>query len=286
MKRAISIFTFVMAFVTLGMAQQQPLPPSESGYAPVNGLQMYYEVYGEGTPLVLLHGSFMTIGTNYGMLIPELAKNNKVIAVELQGHGHTANIDRDFSYAHFASDVAALLSHLKVEKTNVLGYSLGGTVGLRLALDHPELVDKIIFVSSVYAKDGWTPTAKGMIDGIQPEQLTNSPLKTAYDQVAPQKGAWNGFVTGMIAFERKDFDLGLADLGKLDMPILIINGDHDGVDVSHSMELFRAFGGGEFGVMEPPSPSRFAIVPGTTHVSLMMQTEALMDVIRPFLVQK
>lgn len=285
MKRGISFFTLVLAFVHFGMAQQT-IKPSESGHAPVNGLQMYYEVYGEGTPLVLLHGSFMTIGPNYGMLIPELAKNNKVIAVELQGHGRTANIDREYSYPNFASDVAALLAYLKVKKANVLGYSLGGTVALQLALDYPEKVDKIVFVSSVYARDGWIPSVLGMIDGLKPEHLTDSPLKTAYNGVAPRKEDWNEFITEMIAFEHRSFDLGLENIEKLGKTILIINGDHDGVDVSHSMKLFKAFGGGEFGIMEPPSPSRFAIIPGTTHVSLMMQTDALLGVIQPFLQEK
>jgi len=259
------------------------IQPSKSGYAPVNGLDMYYEIYGDGEPLILLHGSFMTIGTTYGQLIPELAKSNKVIAVELQGHGHTKNIDRTFSYENFANDVAGLMDYLEIEQANFIGYSLGATIVLKTALLHPEKINKIVFISSVYKLDGWIPEVKQSFASMKPEFLTNSPLKSAYDAVAPQKEQWNTFISQMIAFENKPYDLGLENIKKVRSPLLIINGDYDGVDLAHSQELFTAVGGGGFGIMEPLSDSRLAVIPGTTHVTVMMQTEQLLRHINPFL---
>lgn len=255
----------------------------QSGYAPVNGLEIYYEIYGEGEPLVLLHGSFMTINSSYGALIPELAKSNKVIAVELQGHGRTADIDRPFTYPNFADDVAGLLDHLGFDKATILGYSLGATVGLQLAVSHPQKVNKIVFISSVYKSDGWIPSVRESFANMKPEFLTNTPLKTEYDRIAPDKTDWNEFISKMIAFLNTPFDLGLNTIKELKHPILIINGDYDGVDISHSMDLFKAFDGGGSGVMEPLSESQFAVVPGTTHVTLMMQTETLLSMISSFL---
>lgn len=279
------MFLTAMLFLTPAalLSQGMENTSAQSGYAPVNGLKMYYEIHGEGEPLVLIHGSFMTIGSNYGAIIPELAKSNQVIAVELQGHGRTADIDRPFSYPGFADDLAGVLDHLDIEKANILGYSLGATVGLQLAISHPKKVGKIVFISSVYKRDGWIPSVRDALENMQPEFLTNTPLKTEYDRIAPDKEHWREFITKMIAFENTPFDLGLNNIKKLENPILIINGDYDGVDLSHSMELFQALGGGGSGVMEPLSESRFAMIPGTTHVTLMMQTETLAPMISAFL---
>ena len=119
----------------------------KTGYAPVNGLKMYYEIYGSGKPLVLLHGAFNTINMAFGMLIPELSKTRQVIAVELQGHGRTADIDRPFSFESMADDVAALLKYLKKDSADIFGYSMGGGVAWQLAIRHPRLVRKLVIAS-------------------------------------------------------------------------------------------------------------------------------------------
>ena len=233
------------SFLTIAIMTLATSSKAQNGnYAKVNGLDMYYEIHGEGEPILLLHGSFMTIGMNYGPLIPDLAKTNKVIAVELQGHGHTADIDRPFSYENFAKDVAAFLDHLEIKKAHVLGYSLGTTVGLQFAALYPEKVDRIVFISSVYKDEGWIPAVRESIANLKPEFMTNTPLKGAYDAIAPDKENWNDFLVKMIAFENKPYYIGLDNIKKLKSPILIINGDYDGVDVSHSKELFAALGGG------------------------------------------
>src|SRR5258705_5298991 len=154
---AFKIF-FAIAFCSLMTLQSfsQPNKPAQASYAPVNGLKMYYEVYGEGKPLVLLHGAFMTIGTNFGQLIPELSKTRKIIAVELQGHGRTADIDRPFSFQSLADDVAALLKYLKVDSADIFGYSMGGVTAWQVAIRHPEVVRRLIITSGVYKYEGWT----------------------------------------------------------------------------------------------------------------------------------
>jgi pimeloyl-ACP methyl ester carboxylesterase len=132
-------------------AQQKPV----TGHAPVNGLMMYYEIHGSGQPLVLLHGSFMTITNNWSPWIGELSKTHRVIAVEMQGHGRTADIERDFSYDNLSDDVAALLDYMKISQADIVGYSMGGGVAMNLAIRHPEKVRKVVSISGVFRSDGW-----------------------------------------------------------------------------------------------------------------------------------
>lgn len=184
---------------------------------------------------------------------------------------------------HLLMDVAGVLNHLKIERANILGYSLGATTALQFAIKYPRKVDKIVFISSTFKEDGWLPSVREMVKGMKPEFLTHTPLKTEYDKIAPDTSNWNNFLTKMIAFEHKPYDLGIEKIKNLKSPILIINGDYDGVDVLHSLQLFKALGGGEAGIMEPLSKSQFAIIPATTHVTVMMQTNQLLTYIHPFL---
>jgi pimeloyl-ACP methyl ester carboxylesterase len=257
--------------------------PKTSGYAPVNGLKLYYEVYGEGKPIVLLHGSYMTINLNYGQLIPELVKTHKVIAIEMQGHGHTADIDRPFSYAALADDVDGLLKYLKIENADILGYSLGATVGLELAIKHPAVVNKLVFISSVFKYDGWIQATRDVFPTMKPEFLEKTPLKTEYDKAAPDKTHWTAFVTKLIKFDSTPFDLGADNVKAIKAPVLIIKGDNDGVDLGHVAEMYTLCGGGVFGDMAGLPKSQLAIIPAATHVSLMMKTQKLATLINPFL---
>ena len=143
------------------------MKPADSGYADVNGLHMYYEVYGTGKPIVLLHGSYMNIALNWSRIIPLLAKDRKVIAAEMQGHGRTRDIPREFSYEGMADDVSGLLEHLKIESADILGYSMGGGVAFQVAVRHPEKVRRLVVLSGVYAHDGWWPI--GDADGVRYE---------------------------------------------------------------------------------------------------------------------
>src|SRR5882672_5931963 len=153
--RAILLIT--MFFLAVFQSYGQQGKPSDSGYAPVNGIKVYYEVYGEGRPIVLLHGAFYTIEMNWGQLIPELSKTRKVIAIELQGHGHTPFSDRKLDFATLASDVEGIMNHLKVDSADVAGYSFGGYVAYQLAIQSPERVTKLVIISSTYKSSGWMP---------------------------------------------------------------------------------------------------------------------------------
>src|SRR5215204_13722 len=154
----------------------------QTGYAPVNGLNMYYEIHGTGEPLVLLHGAYMTIDA-MGEVVPELGKTRQVIAVELQGHGRTADVDRPLSYEQMADDTAALLRHLGIEQADVFGYSMGGGVALQVAIRHPDLVRKLVVASASYTSDGMQPELFEMIETITPELFAGSPFEAAYLEI-------------------------------------------------------------------------------------------------------
>ncbi|HKG07346.1 MAG TPA: alpha/beta hydrolase, partial [Pedobacter sp.] len=133
------------------------IKPAETGYAPVNGIKVYYEVYGEGRPIVLLHGAFMTIDLNWGQLIPELSKTRKVIAIELQGHGRTQFSDRKLAHATLASDVEGVMDHLKIDSADVAGYSFGGAVAYQFAIQSPKRLRNLVIISAIYKSAGWLP---------------------------------------------------------------------------------------------------------------------------------
>jgi pimeloyl-ACP methyl ester carboxylesterase len=244
---------------------------------------MYYEIHGEGDPVVLLHGSYMTIDLNWSELIPQLSKTNQVIALEMQGHGRTADTDREFSYEALADDVAALLKFLKIDSADVIGYSLGGTVAFSFAIRHPEMVNDLVIISSVYKLHGWIKPARDIFATIRPEFFEGTPLKKDYERLAPDKSHWRSFVQKLSAFDNRHFDLGAAKIQGIKSPLLFIKGDNDGVDLNHVTEIFHLFDGDVFGDMVGVSKSQLAIIPGMTHVNLMMQTQKLMEIIPPFL---
>jgi len=255
----------------------------KKGYAPVNGLKMYYEVYGTGKPIVLLHGAFNTIHTAFGMLIPELSKKRQVIAVELQGHGRTADIDRSFSFESMADDVAALLKYLKTDSADILGYSMGGGVAWQLAIRHPQQVKKLIIISSVYKYEGWTPETRSILPTLTPEMLGGTTLKTDYDSLAPDPKHWPQFVNKMRQFITTPYDFGPENILAIRSPTLIITGDGDGVLPEHAVEMYRLRHGGYLLDFGPPPTTQLAILPGTSHISVMMQTDWLLSMITPFL---
>jgi pimeloyl-ACP methyl ester carboxylesterase len=262
------------------MARTQP----RTGYAPVNGLEMYYEMHGSGgTPLVLLHGSFMTINLNWSELLPILAEDRQVVAVELQGHGHTADIDREPTFEHFAGDVAALLDHLDIEQADILGYSLGGGVAVQVAVRHPEKVRKVVVISSPFRPEGWLPEVLSAFEGITAEMLDATPLGDAYRSVAPDSDGFAAMVERIKKVDTATPGPTDNEVEAIAAPVLLLNGDADGIRLEHAVEMFRLLGGGIFGDYAGIPPSRLAILPGATHVGLMMQTEALARLIVPFL---
>jgi pimeloyl-ACP methyl ester carboxylesterase len=256
---------------------------SDSGYVPVNGIKVYYKVHGEGRPIVLLHGAFMTIGTNWGELIPELSKTRKVIAIELQGHGHTQFSDRKLSRATLASDVEGVMDYLKIDSADVAGYSFGGTVAYQLAIQSPKRVRKLVIISSTYKSNGWLPEVNSAFKTMKPELFANTPMKAAYDVVAPDKTKWTKFLEQMIAFSNVPFNMGETNIAKITSPVLLISGDNDGLDKIELIKTYQLLGGAicaDFGAMPK---SQLAVVPSQSHVSLMTQTKTILGYLDSFL---
>jgi len=277
------VLIIAMLCFTVFQSNGQQIKPSDSGYVPVNGLKVYYEVYGEGRPLVLLHGAFLTIEMNWGQLIPELSKTRKVIAIELQGHGHTPFSDRKLDFATLASDVEGVMNHLKVDSADVAGYSMGGYVAYQLTIQSPKRVKKLVIISSTYKSAGWLPVVTNAFKGFKPEFFTNSPMHAAYDAVAPDKTKWTKFLEQMIAFAGVPFDMGDSNIAKITCPVLIISGDNDGMDKVELAKTYQLLGGGVAADMQPMPKSHLAIVPSQSHVSLMMQTNTILGYLDSFL---
>jgi pimeloyl-ACP methyl ester carboxylesterase len=273
---------FILSF-TVFQSMGQQIKPTSSGYAPVNGIKVYYEVYGEGLPLVLLHGAFMTIEMNWGQLIPELSKTRKVIALELQGHGHTPFSDRKLDMATLANDVDGVMNFLKVDSADVAGYSMGGSVAYQLAVKSPKRIRKLVIISSTYKTSGWLPVVNNGFKGFKPEFFDNTPLKTGYDAVAPDKTKWTKFVEQMIVFAGEPFDVGDANVAKITSPVLLISGDNDGLDKVELMKTYQLLGGGVAADLSPMPKSHLAIVPSQSHVGVMMQTNTILGYLNGFL---
>ncbi|MGH7175835.1 MAG: alpha/beta fold hydrolase, partial [Tepidisphaeraceae bacterium] len=254
-----------------------------TGYAPVNGLKMYYEVHGSGEPVVLLHGAFMTITNNWNGWISELSKTRKVIAVEMQGHGRTADVPRDVTYKNLADDVAALLNYLKIPRADLIGYSMGGTVAMQCAIRHPDKVRKAVIISSTFRPDGTIAEALESIPKLTADDFKGSPLETEYKKLSPTPDDFPKFVQRIVAMVSKGYDLGADKLKASKAPMFFIHGDADGVRLEHVAEMFRLKGGEVHGDMKPRSESRLAILPNTTHVTLMQRMSIIVPMVNDFL---
>jgi len=283
------VLIIVMLLFTVFQSNGQQVKPSSRGYAPVNGIKVYYEVYlpagqagGEGKPIILLHGAFYTIEMNWGELIPELSKTRKVIAIEFQGHGHTPFSERKLDIATLASDVEGVMNYLKVDSADVVGYSMGGSVAYQFAIQSPKRLRKLVIISSTYKTSGWLPVVNGAFKDFKPEFFDNTPLKSAYDAVAPDTTKWTEFLKQMIDFAGVPFDCGDSNVAKIASPVLLISGDNDGLDKIELMKTYQLLGGG-VSDLEPIPKSHLAIVPSQGHVSLMMQTKTISGYLDDFL---
>jgi pimeloyl-ACP methyl ester carboxylesterase len=278
-----SILLIAMLMFAISKSNGQQIKPSSSGYAPVNGIKVYYEVFGEGRPLVLLHGAFYTIDMNWGQLIPDLSKTRKVIAVEMQGHGHTPYSDRELSITGLASDVKAVMDYLKIDSADVAGYSMGGSVAYQFAVQNPKRLRKLVIISSTYKTGGWLPVVNTGFKNLKPEIFDNTPIHTAYDAVAPDKTKWRKFLEQMFAFAEIPFNVGDSNIAKITSPVLIISGDNDGLDKIELAKTYQLLGGGVSADLQPMPKSQLAILPSRGHVSLMMDTQTILKYIGEFL---
>ena len=257
--------------------------PGAGNYAEVNGLNMYYEIHSTGEPpLVLLHGAYMTIDA-MGEVVPELAKTRQVIAVELQGHGRTADIDRPLSYEQMADDVAALVDHIGIEDADIFGYSMGGGVALQVAIRHPDVVRKLVVASVSYTSDGMHPELLAMFPTITPEVFAGSPIEEAYLRIAPNPEDFPTLVAKLKRLDMEPYAWPPEDIQGISAPTLLIIGDSDIVRPEHAVEMFRLLGGGVMGDLAGLPKSQLAILPGTTHATLVERGEWLASMIGEFL---
>src|SRR5688500_5759216 len=204
------------------------IKPSESGYGDVNGLKMYYEVYGKGKPIVLLHGSYMSIPLNWSHIIPVLAKDRKVIVTEMQGHGRTRDIPRELSYEGMADDVSGLLKHLKIDSADILGYSMGGGVAFQVAVRHAEQVRRLVVLSGTYAHDGWWHDVEASFGTFTPDMFKGTPIQKQYDSLGNDPALFPEFVKKVISIDLKPYDWS-KDVKNIKAPIFMAIGDADGV---------------------------------------------------------
>lgn len=253
-------------------AQEAAAGAGAGNYFAVNGLRLYYEVHGAGPPLVLLHGGWTTIGITFGAILPALAISRRVIAVEQQGHGHTADLNRPLSFPQMADDTAALLRHLDVAQADFFGHSDGGNVGLGIALRHPELVRKLVVAGTNYNNDGLVPGLLESFKSVGPDDADMKRLKDAYLQVAPKPEDWPTLVSKVtqqaLAFPGWPLD----ELAAIKAPVLTMIGDADVVCLEHAVALFHLI-----------PHSQLAVLPGTDHRLPKQRAEWLLLMLTDFL---
>ena len=278
MFRLTTLTTALLLAAAPTLAQETPAGATVT----VNGMELYYEVSGEGDPLIVLHGAYMNI-PSMGEIVPRLAETHKVYAIEFQGHGRTTDIDRPITYPNLAGDVAAFMDEVGIEKADVFGYSMGAAAGLRLAIDHPEKVDRLVAASVAYDAEGWQPAFKDFIPQMAPEMFVGTPMEDEWKKLAPNPDGFRALVEKLIALESEPMQWE-EEVKALTAPVLIIAGDADVSTLEHNVALFRLLGGGVMGDMGEPLPaSRLAVLPATSHTAVINQTELLHGFIEPFL---
>ena len=255
-------------------------------YASVNDLHMYYEVHGDGPPLILLHGAYMN-AEGMRPLAEGLAGIRQVIVPEAQAHARTADIDRPLSYEQMGDDAAALLHELGHEQADVVGYSMGGGAALRMAIQHPERVRRLVLMSAGYRYDGMPAEAIAMFPQISVEMFAGSPMEADYQRLAPDPDGFPGLVDKLKTLDTTDFAWD-DEVRGMTTPMLIVAGDADGVTAEHAVDLFKLRGGGAMGDLSGLPESQLAILPGTTHFvppgsGMLDRLEWLLAMIPPFL---
>jgi pimeloyl-ACP methyl ester carboxylesterase len=291
MRKKILVLVIANTLVALGYgfgAHTEPLSAQENpgggSYASLNGLEIYYEIHGEGQPLVLLHGGLGGI-VEFSQLLPALAETRQVIAVELQAHGHTADIDRPLNFELMADDVAALIEYLGLDNADILGYSMGGGVALQTAIRHPEVVRKLVLVSTAFSYSGIHPEFQAGMAAMNAEsaqQMLETPMYQFYASVAPKVENWPSLVAKLGELLTQDYDWS-EQVATVTAPTLVIAGDSDWIYPAHVADLFGLLGGGVPGDFAGLPNSQLIVLPGTTHFTILSRTDWLLPIITPFL---
>ncbi len=251
-----------------------------TGYADVNGLHLYHEVHGdEGTPLVLLHGGMLTIDLSFAGLVPTLAQRHRVIGVELQGHGRTADIDRPITPANSAGDVVALLDHLGIDRAHVLGHSMGGAVALELAVSHPDRVLSVVPCSASVRPDGmhedFLDPQKMATSTRMPTEQDFAEFAEAYRRLSPHPDHFEDFLASLSASQADLVGWTDEELAGITAPVLLVQGDHDFTTVEHAALMLRLIPG-----------SQLAVLPGTTHMQVTRRADLLLPALAAFLADR
>jgi pimeloyl-ACP methyl ester carboxylesterase len=249
----------------------------------VNGLEMYYEAHGTGRPLVLLHGALSTIGTSFAAVLPRLAEIRYVIAVEQQAHGHTLDVDRPLTYRQMADDTAELLRRLDIERADFFGYSMGAGIALELAIRRPELVRRLAVASLAYDKDGFHAEIVENIESTDAEDLAGSIFQEAYAKVAPNPQNWPMLIAKCNQLDREFEGWPPAEIQTIAAPTMVIIGDSDIVRPEHAVQTFRLLGGGVEGDSAGLPRSQLAVLPGSTHLTIVDRADWLASMISGFL---
>ena len=258
----------------------------KGNYDEVNGLNMYYEIHGSGQPLILLHGGIGTIEM-FGEVLPLLAGGRRVIAVDLQAHGRTADVDRPLSFELMADDIAALIERLEIERADVMGYSLGGGVALQTTIRHPDVVRKLVLISTPFKRDGWYPEVLAGMGRMGPEAaepMKQTPIYEVYASVAPRPEDWPVLLSKLGELLRQDYDWS-EEVEAIEAPTMIVVGDADSVRTAHAVTFFELLGGGKADAGWDGSgipDARLAILPATTHYDIL-SSPALASAVTPFL---
>jgi pimeloyl-ACP methyl ester carboxylesterase len=248
-------------------------------------MDIHFEEHGNrtGRPLLLVHGALSAIGTSFGAILPALAQDRRVIAVELQAHGHTPDIDRPLTVEHFAADVVALLDRLGIAEADVFGWSMGAAVALRLGTDHPARVGRLVLASVSFHDGGLHP---GLLDGIQdlrPEHLHGSEFHQEYLRTAPDPAGFATLVEKMKVLDANLPSWTAAQIRALAAPTMLVVGDADIIRPEHAVEMFRLLGGGVAGDLTGLPACRLAVLPGTTHTGIPQRAAWLAPMIDEFL---
>jgi pimeloyl-ACP methyl ester carboxylesterase len=251
-------------------------------YAPINGLNLYYEIHGTGEPLVLLHGAYMSTNAMQPLL-SDLARTRQVIALDFQAQGRTADIDRPLRMEILADDVAALLQFLNIPQADIFGYSLGAGVAIQVAMRYPHLVRKLVAASVSYNAAGMYSELMEAMDNITPEVFEGTPWKTEYDKVAPNPADFPKLVEKMKDLDTEVYSWPAESIKGIKAPTFLILGDSDIIRPEHIVDMFRLLGGGVAGDLVGLPNSRLAILPGTTHVTLMNRSEWIIPMVEEFL---
>ena len=268
------------------------MKPSHSGHLPINGLNLYHEVYGElGTskapPLLLIPGAFMA-SDSMPSWVSAFAGTRTVIIFDQQGHGRTPDTSREMSYEQFGDDAAALLRALNVERADVMGYSQGGGVALQLAIRHPALVNKLVSLSATYRQDGWYPAVVEGIKGLTAKEFAGSPVEKAFMEHTPDAKAYDIYLEKMKVLNAEDQNITDEQMRAISAKTMVIIGDADGVKPEHAIKMFELRGGGDeeaaaTGMLQKVPAARLVILPATSHIGISGETAVLVPMVTAFL---